>query len=253
MENIFKWFKCNRKLISLLFILFFIIIPIIPFIQSPIGILTKEDAVIFIDYYGTIIAGLSGGALTLFGVWWTIQDQNNKRILDKSAEYRPILNFGLCPCNDSNRKSYNIFSDKPLQYSLHFDTANDTRFFSYLIDLCNIGRAEAINLQFISIKLEINYHIYDFSYILNNIHYAELLSNYKIFINFELPINESLYSDLIKVNTNNTCTITLQISYEDIYGMKSYRDLICQSHNLLYNETTLIFTTDDDNSVCVSQ
>lgn len=68
--------KKKHKLLTVcLGIIIYIVIPILPFIQSPIGIFSKEDATLFLSYYGTIVSGLTGGALTLGGVWWTINDQ----------------------------------------------------------------------------------------------------------------------------------------------------------------------------------
>ncbi|WP_370771988.1 hypothetical protein [Faecalibacillus intestinalis] len=66
--NIFYWIKKHPKLTGILAIIIYIVIPILPFIQSPIGIFSKEDATLFLNYYGTIISGLTGGALTLGGV-----------------------------------------------------------------------------------------------------------------------------------------------------------------------------------------
>lgn len=91
MENIFSWLKCHKKLDILIFIFFFIIIPTIPFIKSPIGFLSKDNAILFLSYYGTILSGIAGGALTLIGVWWTIKDQEKKRRSDLIAQYKPIL------------------------------------------------------------------------------------------------------------------------------------------------------------------
>lgn len=102
MENIIKWLKKHRKLSILIFFLLFFIIPVLPFIQSPIGILLKEDAIIFLDYYGTILAGLAGGALTLFGVWWTIKDHAKERNEELALMYKPTAVLDLVAILDSS-------------------------------------------------------------------------------------------------------------------------------------------------------
>lgn len=83
MDNIFNWFKNHKRIAVILFVIFFVVIPLLPFVKSKFGIFDKEDAIIFLTYYGTVMSGLAGGLLTLFGVWWTIKDQHNLRLIDE--------------------------------------------------------------------------------------------------------------------------------------------------------------------------
>lgn len=111
--NIFYWIKKHPKLTGILAIIIYIVIPILPFIQSPIGIFSKEDATLFLNYYGTIISGLTGGALTLGGVWWTINyekqerqsnDKKQMEILDKQEFPFPLFELSYIPNNDTEGK-----------------------------------------------------------------------------------------------------------------------------------------------------
>ena len=100
-NNVFYWIKKHKLLTICLAIIIYIVIPIIPFIQSPTGIFSKEDATLFLSYYGTIISGITGGALTLGGVWWTINDQKEQREKDLTIQYKPIINIEHNPLYES--------------------------------------------------------------------------------------------------------------------------------------------------------
>lgn len=77
-----KFFKENKKML-LLFLAIAIIFPIIILLPSPIGIIPYETGLTIVGYGGSIL----GGFLTLYGVWWTIED--NKR--QREEEIKPIL------------------------------------------------------------------------------------------------------------------------------------------------------------------
>lgn len=146
MENIFEWLRYHKKLDFLLFVLFFIVIPTAPFIQSPIGILSKDDAVIFLSYYGTVIAGLAGGALTLFGVWWTIKDQNIKKQKDAeihNKERKEELALIYKPTAILSLKDK--YQDTPIDSILvNEDDYKDSNY-SIVITLSNIGNGDMKN------------------------------------------------------------------------------------------------------------
>lgn len=86
-----KLYKIHIKLIVFLSVMIYIVIPLAPFIESPIGIFSKENASLFLSYYGTIIGGITGGALTLGGVWWTIKKQDEQKYNDNISLNKPIL------------------------------------------------------------------------------------------------------------------------------------------------------------------
>ena len=65
-----------------------IILPIILLTPSNIGIFSKETSYQILSYCGSIL----GGFLTLYGVWWTIRDQNEKRKMELAIQYSPVFN-----------------------------------------------------------------------------------------------------------------------------------------------------------------
>lgn len=88
MFKFFSWMSKNR--VPLIIIILAIAIFILPFIilsKSCIGIINPEDSQTVLGYFGSVI----GGALTLFGVWWTINDQDKKRKKELSIEFMPYL------------------------------------------------------------------------------------------------------------------------------------------------------------------
>lgn len=81
-----KFLKENKNLVIGIFLLV-IIFPFIILVPSPIGFIPYEVGLTLIGYGGSII----GGFLTLYGVWWTINDQENKRKNDLAIQYMPLI------------------------------------------------------------------------------------------------------------------------------------------------------------------
>lgn len=103
-----KFIKENWKmLIAILLIV--ILFPSIILIASNNKLLSYNTAIAIIGYGGSIL----GGFLTLYGVWWTIKEQNNNLIkqqeqLDKqrredlAIQYRPIIIENVVSCSKEN-------------------------------------------------------------------------------------------------------------------------------------------------------
>ncbi len=127
METFFIYIKNHKKMVLSLIIVLFIIVPILPFIKSPCGIFNRESATIFLQYYGTILAGISGGFITLLGVWWTINDQKKQRKVEFELQYRSILSLKQNP-----EKSSELIAKNFLQFNF---------------ELFNYGNTEAISLE----------------------------------------------------------------------------------------------------------
>jgi len=127
---------------------------------SPIGIVKPEDTGDMMSYLGALL----GGALTLGGVWWTINDQNNKREddmrkqdklrekqrketqsqkkRDLSIQYAPIVS-----------PTFNEITK--CEFYLEKDEYNDFLLFVRMfLELQNLGRGEAYQLQADSVILE---------------------------------------------------------------------------------------------------
>lgn len=88
----------NLKLISS-FCLIAILFPIIILYPSPIGIIPHDIGLQIVGYGGSIL----GGLLTLYGVWWTIKDNENQRREDLAIQYKPFLTIDI---DDENSKKY---------------------------------------------------------------------------------------------------------------------------------------------------
>lgn len=211
MRKEIDWIKKHKRLIIMLSITVYIIIPILPFIKSPIGFIQKNDAVIFLQYYGTIISGITGGALTLGGVWWTID--NNRKVLkeEKRIEFMPILKTEL-DINGSTFKNNKIC----IKFILK-----------------NVGRGEAWDVD------------YDHEcYILDNkknkkISYPEIQC---IQDNISLILPEESYSIIFYYNYDESLLVksnyimyhVFTFKYKDLYRDKEYNNFKYQLSNSLY-------------------
>ncbi len=123
--NIFTYIIKHPIIFVAVLIIIFIIIPISFYIENPwgIGFIPRNEAGNVLGYYGAII----GGALTLIGVWWTINEQKkdlineqqrieNQRREDLAIQYRPFL-FS----NNYDGKNRNVNSNLPpkLYHAFH--------------------------------------------------------------------------------------------------------------------------------------
>jgi len=196
-NNIFYWIKKHKLLTICLAIIIYIVIPIIPFIQSPIGIFSKEDATLFLSYYGTIISGITGGALTLGGVWWTINDQKEQREKDLTIQYKPIINI-----------EHNPLYESPL-------LDEDNNFFSFPVKIINHGRGEALN---ISIKYNygetIKFKINENFLTVNNFFTCEIIFPTRVFELYPITFSDNTYVERLKIKHS------IFIEYFDIFNNK---------------------------------
>ena len=196
-NNVFYWIKKHKLLTICLAIIIYIVIPIIPFIQSPTGIFSKEDATLFLSYYGTIISGITGGALTLGGVWWTINDQKEQREKDLTIQYKPIINI-----------EHNPLYESPL-------LDEDNNFFSFPVKIINHGRGEALN---ISIKYNygetIKFKIDENFLTVNNFFTCEIIFPTRVFKLYPITFSDNTYVERLKIKHS------IFIEYFDIFNNK---------------------------------
>ena len=69
-----KFLKENWKMLTIVTIVV-ILFPIIILTPSRYGTIPYDTGIAIVGYGGSIL----GGFLTLYGVWWTIKDQENTR------------------------------------------------------------------------------------------------------------------------------------------------------------------------------
>lgn len=122
----------NKKDLLKFFCYIFLAICLIALII--LGICSFFYYIIPIDFPGTVgewitaLSTLAGGALTLGGVWWTINVQNDQRKEDLAIQYKPYITI-------------NILDD--IRYSLCSENGKN-----YLkVIASNIGRGEALNCK----------------------------------------------------------------------------------------------------------
>lgn len=138
-----KFFKENKKML-LLFLAIAIIFPIIILLPSPIGIIPYETGLTLIGYGGSIL----GGFLTLYGVWWTIEDNKKQREEDQKRhdqerkedlanQYKPYVS--LIPQKNLQNEGIDIND------YLEYDKTNKKYHFEIVYK--NIGRGDAKNLR----------------------------------------------------------------------------------------------------------
>ena len=110
--------------------------------ESGIGFITVEHYDAWISFFGAII----GGSLTLFGVWWTIIEQQKSRKEDQRI-------------HDLERKEELAIQYKPM-LSLNFnngllvDSVIKNSVLMLMFSLENIGRGEAVNCKIECSKLD---------------------------------------------------------------------------------------------------
>lgn len=134
-----KFYKNNKKAV-ILFITFIFIFPIVILCPSPIGMIPREIGSIIVGYGGTIL----GGFLTLYGVWWTIEDNRSSRKEELELQYCPILSAEIV---EKTAPVYQLCSEIMILFQHpHFDDA-DLWYPDYLIKICNVGRGEIRRTQ----------------------------------------------------------------------------------------------------------
>lgn len=152
----------NKKELSKFFCYMFLAMCLIALII--LGICSFFYYLVPIDFPGTVgewitsLSTLAGGALTLGGVWWTINDQKEQREKDLAIQYRPYLkidksdiqfhsNFTKEPVFELNENDEPIFIKNEIIDMSKFEIA---------ISLSNIGRGEITKVS-ISCIYEDNY------------------------------------------------------------------------------------------------
>lgn len=123
----------NKKDLLKFFCYIFLAICLIALII--LGICSFFYYVIPIDFPGTVgewitaLSTLAGGVLTLGGVGWTINVQNDQRKEDLAIQYKPIINI-----------EYNSLYESRL-------LDEDNNFFLFPVKIINHGRGEALNIS----------------------------------------------------------------------------------------------------------
>lgn len=191
----------NKKDLLKFFCYIFLAICLIALII--LGICSFFYYVIPIDFPGTVgewitaLSTLAGGVLTLGGVWWTINVQNDQRKEDLAIQYKPIINI-----------EYNSLYESRL-------LDEDNNFFLFPVKIINHGRGEALN---ISIKYNygesMKFKIGENFLTINNFFTCEIIFPVRVFEPYPMIFDDNIYIEHLKIKHN------IFIEYFDIFNNK---------------------------------
>lgn len=221
--------------------LILIILIIVLFLALFILVFSWACYILPIDFPGTVgdwIAGLSalaGGALTLGGVWWTIKDQEDKRIKDLAIQYKP--NLTLVNINNTKNNNFNVITILDHNFDLPDLFQQDTDKYSneFIITFENTGRGNISNLQIKNELLDADPMIKKNIEILSSDKYHYLAKDNQLNLKLSFPLALFLKKDYIFIQP---ITIKNTISfYDEFHYMKySYSILI----NIIFNKNDSI-------------
>lgn len=140
-----KFLKDNWKLV-IGFMIVSIGVPIIILTPSSFGIFSEEVGGVLVSYCGAIL----GGFLTLYGVWWTIENNKKDKREEISVQYLPILQVKDKEINlvYENREDpeydYDEINEEPYIVNVNYYKVYEI---SCEINVENTGRGEIVNAQ----------------------------------------------------------------------------------------------------------
>ena len=213
-QKILKFVSGHKLSIIILatLLLLFIVPPFINWVVSTdlglgIGFITPENKNTWIGFYGAII----GGGITLGGVAWTIYDQNKKRRVDLSMQYKPILFLS----NDFITRAENRIPENRIYQ------CNEN--ITYYLKLKNLGRGEATNVK---LDLEFKEKLFDVKFKKDSMQSFDFIvpSDTGISIILILTIKEKGI-DYLGFTEKNNPKIKIKIEYHSLFKKKS--NIVC--------------------------
>ena len=144
-----EFFNKNRTMLTVLLVVM-ILFPTIILTPSPWGFIPKDIGLAIVGYGGSII----GGFLTLYGVWWTIEDNKKTKQQELELQYCPILLAEAISREERDRK---LCSKIVIKYQhTGFNDAKPS-YASQIIRLSNVGRGEIKQIIIESIECKLNW------------------------------------------------------------------------------------------------
>lgn len=142
-----RFFKQNAKML-LIVLAVVVLFPILILTPSRWGFIPREVGIAIVGYGGSII----GGFLTLYGVWWTIDDNQAGKRKNLELQYCPVLSAEIVRPNKPIRS---LCSEVLIMHNHYgFDDANPM-YTPEVIKLTNVGRGEIKHTSFHLAKCEI--------------------------------------------------------------------------------------------------
>lgn len=208
-----KKFITENKELFIWLITISIIIPFVFLFDCPFipGIIPTEIGQTIVGYTGSII----GGFLTVYGVWWTIKNQETNRRKDLATQYKPSLITEHIKIDEKQTGMYLYITD-----DVDYDPkqTNDSRKgFTKLaqgLQIVNVGRGDA----FYKASITSDEGIYIKSSSESELLSMDYLLRKEYPIVFYLRLANTLIEKQIPI-----FTITLIITYTDEFRVHKYK------------------------------
>ena len=230
-----KFVNDNKKLL-LVILLVVIGLPIIILTPSPIGFIPRDIGIAIVGYCGSII----GGFLTLYGVWWTIDDNQKARSKELELQYCPVLNADFVQLEKGH--SNHLGSEIILLFKHDWFDDADLYFAEQLIELSNVGRGEIKQTKVYIEKCEvvfakpseINAIDTKSSYILIDGALNFIPVNGKVHLHIGLPNLNDVGAGQITEGYRIRLAITLGVEIEGVFSSKTekYQMRFCLNYIL---------------------
>lgn len=231
-----KFLKANWKILSIILLLSILypgfILTYCPY--APLGRIPKDIGLQLVGYGGSIL----GGFLTLYGVWWTIKEQDRirkedqeKRDYERKEEltlaYRPILIHAVSNYDELNDSAYKELRQLYVYRLGEMDIRK--KYFKIVISIANIGRAEATDVIISSVMLfdSKTNKIFDLTSGLGITHpLDEILKDSYIDLLFTIELSGELENTIKNITEQNYVVLNIVISYIDIFKNNSSRTFV---------------------------
>lgn len=202
-----------------------------------------------IDFPGTVgewitgLSALAGGALTLGGVWWTLKDQEDKRIKDLAIQYKP--NLTLANINNTKNNIFNTITilDHNFDFPDLFQQDTDEYSNEFFITFENTGRGNISNLQIKNELIDADPIIIKNTKIISSDEYYYLSKDNQLILKLSFPLALFLKKDyVLKV----PITIKYNISFYDEFHYMKYSYSILMNILFYKDNITSSFKEDDE-------
>ena len=211
----------KSELLKLILIIFIIVL----FLALFILVFSWVCYILPIDFPGTVgdwiagLSGLAGGALTLAGVWWTIKDQEDKRIKDLAIQYK--LNLTLVNINNTKNNIFNTITILDHNFNLPDLFQQDTDEYSneFIITFENTDRGNISNLQIKNELIDADPMIIKNTNIISSDEYLNLSKNNQLIVKLSFPLALFLKKDYV---LRVPITIKYNISFYDEFHYMKY-------------------------------
>ena len=200
---------------------------------SRFGIIDRSDVGAWMGYYGAV----SGGAVTLTGVWFTIKQQEKSNKQDKAIQFKPILDItdishskdmtsyrevGLGVTGHSTRVGESNDFQLP-----HYFSFNQDNKITFPLTITNKGRGETSNARirtFSPVYDQIDWtDKTELHSTTTNVYIGELLSGQNFEIRIHLPPYLIVKKEILQEKEEVDLNTIIEIQYNDMFDEIKYQ------------------------------